>query len=133
MTNESNKNGGKGRKKPVKKQKTLDELAQELYQKSLEQLNQAREMEKVVNEYCDRAKQKTEEPKKPAPNPCKYCLFQKECPLFTISGRFAYLCIDKIYDEEVKKIISEGVCSYDKSLIYWHDTQEQLNKRFNLN
>jgi hypothetical protein len=130
MTNKSNQNGGKGRKKPVKKEKTLDELAQELYQQSLEQLNKAKEMEKIVNEYSNRFRQRHG-----IPNHCKTCLFQKLCPLFTDDGLHGPGCSFAPYNNEMREQLREedpGVV-YDKTLIYWKDTKEELDKRFNLN
>lgn len=68
------------------------------------------------------------------PNHCKYCLFQKLCHDFTLDGRNGLTCSFVAYNEglrkNIKEAIKDGMQVYDKSLIYWKDTQEQFDKRF---
>jgi hypothetical protein len=77
----------------------------------------------------------------PKPNHCKTCLFQKLCPDFTEDGRRGLSCGFAAYNNKLRQQLKEAkeenqnepdekIQVYDKTLIYWNDTQQELDNRF---
>lgn len=133
MQNKASQNGGKGRKKPVKKElPTLQDQIQQNLKEAEEQIRQSEIIRKQTEELLKTMEQARI--KEGSSNPCKYCLFQKECPLFTTTGILASICLYRPYAEKMRDLIKSSpgiVC--DGKLIFWKDTQDRLDKRFNLN
>lgn len=188
MTNKSNQNGGKGRKKAVKQQPSQTDLIREQRKLAEEQSRLVNEHLKQANENLKRANerlQNVQEHRKitlikrleqltsaptsdydeilrvtielqklygikpePKPNHCKTCIFQKMCDKFTTDGRNGLACsyalsskptFDKVQKDCKRKREEDGptrdkydshYISFTTSLVFWNDTQEQLNKRF---
>jgi hypothetical protein len=77
----------------------------------------------------------------PRVNHCKTCLFQKLCPDYSEDGRKGLSCGFVPYNNKLRQQLKEAqetmkedpeekIQVYDKSLIYWNDTQDQLDSRF---
>ena len=67
----------------------------------------------------------------PKENHCKTCIFQKLCSKYTNDGRNGLTCNFAAYNNHMRKLHRNGVeIVYDQRLIFWNDTQEQLDNRF---